>query len=62
MALGTDGSGMEIAHVLFIDTVGYSKLLTNEQRGGGHLENALNGGTGAVSSFRWTTRRSPLHT
>ena len=24
--------GLEIAHVLFIDIVGYSKLLTNEQR------------------------------
>lgn len=24
--------GLEIAHVLFLDIVGYSKLLTNEQR------------------------------
>ncbi|MEY2487559.1 MAG: hypothetical protein QOH39_3207 [Verrucomicrobiota bacterium] len=32
MALGTQDSRLEIAHVLFIDIVGYSKLLTNEQR------------------------------
>ena len=30
---------LEIAHILFIDTVGYSKLLTKEQR---ELQNALN--------------------
>ncbi len=27
-----DDARMEIAHVLFIDIVGYSKLLTNQQR------------------------------
>jgi class 3 adenylate cyclase len=29
---GSRDSHLEIAHVLFIDIVGYSKLLTNEQR------------------------------
>ena len=32
MAKSTTDAHLEIAHVLFIDMVGYSKLLVNEQR------------------------------
>jgi len=40
---------LEIAHVLFIDTVGYSKLLINEQRG---VLEALNAIVRGTRSFR----------
>jgi TolB-like protein/Tfp pilus assembly protein PilF len=40
---------LEIAHILFIDTVGYSKLLTKEQR---ELQNTLNEVVHAAERFR----------
>ncbi len=40
---------LEIAHILFIDTVGYSKLLTKEQR---EVQNALNEVVRATERFR----------
>src|SRR5919199_272212 len=40
---------LEIAHVLFIDVVGYSKLLMNEQR---HLLAALNEIVRGTEAFR----------
>ena len=42
-------SALEIAHVLFIDIVGYSKLLINEQQG---LLSVLNGIVRATDKFR----------
>ena len=40
---------LEIAHVLFIDIVGYSKLLTNEQR---ELVRTLNSIVWSTDEFR----------
>ena len=42
---------LEIAHVLFIDTVAYSKLLINEQRGVLEALNAIVRGTRARTAL-----------
>ena len=55
--MSTDKARLEIGHVLFIDIVGYSKLLVNEQTG---LLRELNGVVSGTSQFRESEAQQKL--